>query len=124
MEIIDLRFVPKATPSYSCDFSYLGVGYCNKGYYDGHGDGTIVAIGAFNPDDNGTNAGHIRVYKNLNGTWTKVGQDIDGESSYDYVGSRMSLSSDGSTVVVGVIYHDGNANNSGNVRIYKNINNV
>ena len=26
-------------------------------------DGTIVAIGAFGNDDNGTNSGHVRVYK-------------------------------------------------------------
>ena len=35
-------------------------------------DGTILAIGAFSNDGNGTNAGHVRVHK-WNGTaWTEI----------------------------------------------------
>ena len=42
-------------------------------------DGSIVAIGAYLNDGNGTNAGHVRVYQNNSGTWTQIGSDIDGE---------------------------------------------
>ena len=43
-------------------------------------DGSVVAIGAFANDGNGTNSGHVRIYENNNGTWTQIGSDIDGES--------------------------------------------
>jgi hypothetical protein len=41
-------------------------------------------------DGNGTNAGHVRIYKNINGTWTQQGSDIDGEAAGD--GLWISLS--------------------------------
>ena len=30
-------------------------------------DGSIIAIGSPNNDDNGANSGHVRVYQNING---------------------------------------------------------
>ena len=49
-------------------------------------DGTTVAIGARSNDGNGAQSGHVRVYKNTAGTWTKVGTDIDGEAADDFSG--------------------------------------
>jgi Flp pilus assembly pilin Flp len=83
-------------------------------------DGSVVAIGAFRNDGNGTDAGHVRVYENISGTWTQIGQDIDGETAGDYSGFSVSLSSDGSVVAIGAIYNSGNGTLSGHVRIYQN----
>jgi hypothetical protein len=47
-----------------------------------------------------------------------MGSDIDGESRYDQSGWSVSLSSDGSTVAIGAIENDGNAPDSGHVRVY------
>ena len=44
-------------------------------------DGSVVAIGAWSNDGNGSNSDHVRIYKNINNTWTKVGGDIDGEAN-------------------------------------------
>jgi hypothetical protein len=85
-------------------------------------DGSTVAIGAYYNDGNGAFAGHVRIYKNISGTWTQVGADIDGEAPYDYSGWSVSLSSDGSTVAIGAWYNDGNGSSAGHVRIYKNTN--
>jgi hypothetical protein len=82
-------------------------------------DGSTVAIGAYGNDGNGTDAGHVRIYKNINGTWTQVGSDIDGEAAGDYSGYSVSLSSDGSTVAIGALFNDGNGTDAGHVRIYK-----
>ena len=100
--------------------------------YFGHsvslsGDGSVVAIGAYGNDGNGTNAGHVRIYENSNGTWTKIGDDIDGESSYDYLGysesgSAVSLSSDGSVVAIGAFYNNAGGSDKGHVRVYENDN--
>ena len=81
-----------------------------------------MAIGAPYNDGGGTYSGHVRIYENNNGTWTQIGSDIDGESSYDYFGHSVSLSSDGSVVAIGAYANDGNGNGSGHVRIYENNN--
>ena len=69
----------------------------------------------------GSNAGHVRIYENNNGTWTQIGSDIDGEGSSDHSGYSVSLSADGSVVAIGA-YNDGGGSNSGHVRIYENDN--
>jgi len=83
-------------------------------------DGSVVAIGAPGNDGNGTDAGHVRVYENISGTWTQVGQDIDGEATDDRFGAFLSISSDGSVVAIGARNNDGNGSNSGSTRVYQN----
>ena len=85
-------------------------------------DGSILAIGASQNDGNGTRSGHVRVYKNINDTWTQIGSDIDGESSTDQLGESVSLSADGSILAIGASQNDGNGTDSGHVRVYKNVN--
>jgi hypothetical protein len=81
-------------------------------------DGTIVAIGALLNDGNGSNSGHVRVYKYSSGSWSQLGADIDGEAAADYSGNSVSLSSDGTIVAIGANRSDGNGSNSGHVRLY------
>ena len=40
--------------------------------------------------------------------WDRMGQDIDGENSYDYSGESVSLSGDGTILAIGAPYNDGN----------------
>ena len=82
-------------------------------------DGTIVAIGAYANDGNGSNAGHVRVYQNVSGTWTQLGVDIDGEAANDESGYSVSLSSDGTIVAIGANRNDGNVTDAGHVRVYE-----
>ncbi len=83
------------------------------------GDGGTVAIGAFLNDGNGTDAGHVRLYRWDGSTWRQLGADIDGEAAGDWSGSSVALSGDGSTVAVGARYNDGTGGNSGHVRLYR-----
>jgi hypothetical protein len=83
-------------------------------------DGSVIAVGARNNDGNGERAGHVRVYENISGTWTQIGQDIDGEASYDRSGASISLSSDGSVIAIGAYENDGVDTDAGHVRIYEN----
>ncbi len=87
-------------------------------------DGSIVAVGAILNDVNGTNSGHVRIYKNQNGVWTQIGQDINGDNINNLLGSSISLSSDGMTVVIGAPGYDGNDAGKGYVRVFKNVNDV
>lgn len=87
-------------------------------------DGTIVAIGALYNDDNGVDSGHVRIFQNISGTWTQIGDDIDGEAPADHFGNSLSLSADGNVVAVGASNNDGNGVDAGRVRVFENINDI
>jgi Flp pilus assembly pilin Flp len=87
-------------------------------------NGNIIAVGSDSNDDNGSNSGHVRVYENIGGDWTQIGQDIDGEAAEDGSGFNISISSNGNIVAIGAIYNDGNGPDSGHVRVYENIGGV
>ena len=81
-------------------------------------DGNTVAIGAHLNDDNGTNAGHVRIYKLIKNQWLQKGGDIDGDSANDASGISVVMP-DSNTVAIGAPFNDGNGHYSGHVRIYK-----
>ena len=87
-------------------------------------DGTIIAIGADRNNGNGNDAGHVRVYKYVSSNWSQVGSDINGEAATDRSGRSVSLSSDGTIVAIGAHQNDGNGNDAGHVRVYKNVSDV
>tara|TARA_R100001369_G_scaffold83741_1_gene116220 strand:- start:54 stop:1526 length:1473 start_codon:yes stop_codon:yes gene_type:complete len=87
-------------------------------------NGSIVAIGARLNDENGVDSGHVKVYENLVGVWTQIGQDIDGEMADDRSGWSIELSADGGIVAIGSPFNDGNGDLSGNVRVYENLDGV
>ena len=76
-------------------------------------DGSIVAAGAYHNQTHG----HVRVYQNINGVWTQIGSDIDGEP-YDGIGHSISLSSNGSIVAVGAPYWRISGNDYGRTVVY------
>jgi len=82
-------------------------------------DGQTVAIGALFNDGNGSNAGHVRLYRWNGVSWAQLGSDIDGEAAGDEAGYSVALSSDGQTVAIGAAFNDGNGSNAGHVRLYR-----
>jgi hypothetical protein len=69
-------------------------------------------------------SGHVRVYQlddsdQLNKVWAKVGQDINGEASYDYSGYSVSMSREGKRVAIGAYGNGDGADYSGHVRVYE-----
>lgn len=78
-------------------------------------DGSIVAIGADKNDENGTRSGHVRIFKNQDGIWEQVGEDIDGGDPYDFCGESVTMSADGNIVAVGC---PGNIN--AYIRVFRN----
>ncbi|WP_397446914.1 T9SS type A sorting domain-containing protein [Polaribacter sp. R77954] len=87
-------------------------------------DGKIVAIGAPGNDGNGIDSGHVRVYQEIDGVWSQLGADIDGETAGDNFGSSISLSGSGKIVAIGAPGNDGNGIDSGHVRVYQEIDGV
>ena len=66
-------------------------------------EGNIIAIGAPQNDGNGTDTGHVRVYKydTIDFLWKPLGQDIDGLASQLGFGRSVSLNSIGNIVAIG-----------------------
>ena len=82
-------------------------------------NGDILAVGAPFNDGNGSTAGHVRVYAWSGSAWVQRGADIDGEAANDRSGWPVSLSANGEVVAIGAYLNDGNGNNAGHVRVYK-----
>jgi hypothetical protein len=80
-------------------------------------DGSHVAIGAYENDGGGSNAGHVRIYSWDGSAWNQQGSDIDGEAASDYSGISVSIDSDGSHVAIGAYLNDGYGQDSGHVRV-------
>lgn len=81
------------------------------------GDGSRVAVGM--PAETLTNAtGSVSVYKFAGTTWEQDGDNILGDDVYEFAGSSISLSSDGSIVAIGIPLLDGQAENTGSVKVY------
>ena len=85
-------------------------------------DGTIVAAGAIYNSDNGSLAGHCRVfgYNAETDSWDQLGQDLQGEAEQDQFGDSVALSADGMTVAAGGIWNDnGSGTDAGQVRVFR-----
>lgn len=80
--------------------------------------GNIIAIGGVWNDDNGFNSGHVRIFQNIGGEWTQIGEDINGEAASDESGYSVDISADGSIVAIGAKANDGNGDFSGHVRVF------
>lgn len=101
-------------------------------FYDGQGqsvalsnDGLTLAIGA--PANSGGTLsaslrGNVRIYKYINGIWTKLGKNINGEADNDRSGTSVSLSADGKIVAIGAPRNSKTGFEKGHVRIFKYIN--
>jgi len=92
-------------------------------------DGEMIAVGANLNDGNSNASGHVRVFRNNNGSWEQIGNDIDGLINSSQAGLSVSLSSDGTVVAFGGPFYDiFNPNNGqtsqshGSARIYRNVN--
>ena len=82
-------------------------------------DGSIVAIGTFEEPEI-YEKGYVRIYKNNEGEWQQIGEDITGDNAGDYFGYSVSLSSDGSIVAIGATQNYGNGTDPGFVRVFEN----
>lgn len=82
-------------------------------------DGNRVVIGGNHNDDNGNNAGHVRVFEFNGADWVQLGTDINGEAADDWFGYAVSINNSGNRIAVGGIFNDGNGIDSGHARIYE-----
>jgi len=81
-------------------------------------DANTIAIGAPLNDGNGSNSGHVRVFRWNGSGWVQKGSDLDGEANGDKSSYSISMP-DSNTVAIGARYNDGNGFNSGHARVYR-----
>lgn len=82
-------------------------------------DGTVVAIGAPYSDGNTSDSGQAKIFHWTGEVWLQLGEDLDGEASWDQSGNSVSISADGTVVAIGAPYNDGNGYDAGHVRIFE-----
>jgi len=87
-------------------------------------DGAYLAVGAIGNDENGSDAGEVKVLKYENLIWKQVGSDINGESPGDNFGTSVSISDDGSVLAIGASRNDAGGTDRGHVRVYELKSNV
>lgn len=82
-------------------------------------NGNRIIIGALNNGDNGTQAGHARIYEWQENKWTQIGTDIDGDKSQDLLGYSVAIAENGEVMAVGAPIN-GNAfeENAGYARVF------
>lgn len=86
------------------------------------GDGSVVAISSFS--DSSALREALRIYRNINGTWEKIGNSISRENNQStYLGGSISLSYNGLVVAMGLPDNDDNSSdtnsNFGKVFVYE-----
>jgi hypothetical protein len=90
-------------------------------------DGSRLAFGAIYYDDDGIWKGMVRVFDWNGSVWTQVGNDFIGDRTGDFKGRSVSLSSDGSRLLISSTGDDGTSTedvnfNRGSTSLYEWIN--
>lgn len=80
-------------------------------------DSNTVAIGSYKNAGNGSESGHVRIYKWSGSAWQQKGSDIDGEHGADYSGWSVSMP-DSNTVAIGATKNSDSCTFAGQVRIF------
>ena len=80
-------------------------------------DANTLAVGAPYNDKNGTDAGHVRVFRWNGSKWEQKGLNIDGDEMGDMFGWSVILR-DSNTLAAGAVSNDKNGINAGLVRVF------
>ena len=76
--------------------------------------GNILVLGSYRAGAN--NSGRAKVFENISGTWTQIGQDITGLAAYEYFGAGVGLNDLGDIIAIGAP-----TTGQGKARVYQNI---
>ncbi len=77
-----------------------------------------VAIGAKRNSGNGSDAGHVRIFRWNGSAWVQKGGDIDGEAAGDESGGSVHMA-DANHVAIGATLNYGGFVKTGHVRVYR-----
>ena len=63
-------------------------------------DGATLAVGSCNRKKTSGDVAQVRVFKNLSGIWSQIGDDINGNIDKDELVNTVSLSSNGNILAI------------------------
>ncbi|MCG8573639.1 MAG: T9SS type A sorting domain-containing protein [Flavobacteriales bacterium] len=81
-------------------------------------DGNRIVVGARANDDGGPDAGQVKVYDYVGGSWIQIGSDINGLEGYENCGTSVDISADGNRIAVSSRWNDTGGENAGLVRVF------
>lgn len=87
------------------------------GYAVSMPDSNTLAVGAQNNNGNGSNSGHVRIYRWNGNMWVIKGTDIDGELAGDRSGFSVSMP-DSNVVGIGALVNDDGGTDAGQARVF------
>lgn len=84
-------------------------------------DGSTVAIGSPDYDNNGVNRGRVKIYawSQIANDWVQKGKPIAGTARGDKAGKTLALAANGSRIIIGAPENDDNGENSGQAIVYE-----
>jgi hypothetical protein len=82
-------------------------------------DGNRIVVGAPKSNANVADSGNVTTYDFVDGAWVQVGTNITGDELWDQTGYSVSLSGDGTRLIVGDHYYDEPEFNAGRVRVFQ-----
>ena len=82
-------------------------------------DGTTIVVGAYGDVNNGDSSGSVYIYKWNGVTWDETKITASDGANDDFFGWSVSISPDGTTIIVGAYGDDDNGDSSGSAYIYK-----
>ena len=84
-------------------------------------DGSTVAIGSPDYDENGVNRGRVKIYgwNKATSDWVQKGETIAGTARGDKAGKTLALSGDGSRIIIGAPENDSKGEDSGQAKVYE-----
>eukprot|EP00594_Rhizosolenia_setigera_P007751 CAMPEP_0178964312 /NCGR_PEP_ID=MMETSP0789-20121207/15597_1 /TAXON_ID=3005 /ORGANISM="Rhizosolenia setigera, Strain CCMP 1694" /LENGTH=488 /DNA_ID=CAMNT_0020649053 /DNA_START=40 /DNA_END=1502 /DNA_ORIENTATION=+ len=113
-------WVPKGSPIFSDSSDQFGFAVAMSD------DGNTIAGGARWHASKGQKTGRVRAYEYINGDWSQIGDNIDGEKMNDQFGWSVALSADGKFLAAGGPTNDGDNSGdtlNGHIRVFENIGN-
>ena len=87
-------------------------------------DGQTLAVGSTSNSTTGNFSGQVRIYRYINSDWLQIGASINGVNLGESLGSNVSLSADGNTIIIGSPSYDNAFQNIGVIRVFKFANNA
>lgn len=105
-------------------FNQVGIDICGDEFdfsgfsTDLNDDGKFIVIGQPGNNSQGSFTGRVRVYEDVNSTWTQVGQDLFGSATNDFFGNDVSISDNGMKIAVADV-SNANGVDAGIVRVYE-----
>ena len=114
--------VSAGTPIANEDFKLLASDGTSEDYFgisvSISSDGTTALVGAHRDDDNGSLSGSAYIYSHVKGIWQETKLTASDGAGVDWFGYRVSISSDGTTALVGAYGDDDNGDKTGSAYIY------